>query len=463
MLLTLLRFVIAKFLPVLGDEAYYCLWAQNLSYGYFDHPLGIAYLYYILTTLLGSTEFAIRFGAILLFTLTSGLIYLIGKDLFEHKVGLLAAIVYNIIPGFFSGSFFLMVEQPFLFLWFLGIYCVVKISKENKPIWFLLLGITLTLGLLTKYTMILFYPCLLLLLILSPKTRSWLKRKEFYLATLLPLLAIVPTVIWNLNYSFASMSYHGGRLNFHSNVFINFAYFLVTQSLIYTPTFVVSCLLLCWGGIKSKDARLALLASFSLPILFCFTGVSLFLQGGSHWTANLFPLAAIYFGWIYFKENKRWLKRSLIATVIFCILLDVVLISYYTLLQPVPKDLIGQKYSINRKLPAFIQSISTPGHKTHVFSNEFRVASVVSFYSQEKVSLVKGRWKQFDLWGETDLKKGDNVVYFARGQKQIFDQLKPLFKRVEKDTNHHFFVNEPDLILNTVTYLCYDYQGGKLP
>ena len=65
-LLLLLRAVMAALLPLSGDEAYYWLWSQHLSLGYYDHPPAIAWLIRFGTLLLGDTELGVRLSGVLL-------------------------------------------------------------------------------------------------------------------------------------------------------------------------------------------------------------------------------------------------------------------------------------------------------------------------------------------------------------------------------------------------------------
>ena len=39
-----IKFILAFFIPVLGDEAYYWFWGQNLQLSYFDHPGMVGWL-----------------------------------------------------------------------------------------------------------------------------------------------------------------------------------------------------------------------------------------------------------------------------------------------------------------------------------------------------------------------------------------------------------------------------------
>ena len=49
-------------LELMYNEAYYALWAQNLAWGYFDHPPMVAVWIRSSTHLFGKTDFGVRLG-----------------------------------------------------------------------------------------------------------------------------------------------------------------------------------------------------------------------------------------------------------------------------------------------------------------------------------------------------------------------------------------------------------------
>jgi len=97
---TIFRLVIGRYFPLIGDESFYWLWSKHLDLSYVDHPPMIAYYIKGLTLIFGDTEFAIRFGAVLLVTLITILVYRIGKELFGSKAGIMSAIIFNLTPIF---------------------------------------------------------------------------------------------------------------------------------------------------------------------------------------------------------------------------------------------------------------------------------------------------------------------------------------------------------------------------
>src|ERR1700742_5214141 len=64
--LVLLRLVAAFWTPLTFDEAYYWVWSKHLSFGYYDHPPGVALVIRLGTLIAGDSEFGVRLASILL-------------------------------------------------------------------------------------------------------------------------------------------------------------------------------------------------------------------------------------------------------------------------------------------------------------------------------------------------------------------------------------------------------------
>ncbi|MEM8807979.1 MAG: glycosyltransferase family 39 protein [Cyanobacteria bacterium P01_G01_bin.38] len=100
----LTRTLIAWLLPPGFDEAYYFLYTQHLDWSYFDHPVMVALTSGVGIWLTGLiTPLTLRLGGLLLYTASTGLLYLTGRHLWGEKVGRLAAAIATVSPLFFLG------------------------------------------------------------------------------------------------------------------------------------------------------------------------------------------------------------------------------------------------------------------------------------------------------------------------------------------------------------------------
>src|ERR1700741_3441861 len=74
------------------DEAQYWVWSQNLALGYYSKPPLVAWLIALTTGLLGNSEFAVRLSAPFLHAGAAVLVYGIGSQLYDRRVGFWSAL-----------------------------------------------------------------------------------------------------------------------------------------------------------------------------------------------------------------------------------------------------------------------------------------------------------------------------------------------------------------------------------
>mgnify|MGYP005666592131 CR=1 FL=1 len=131
--------------PVLAHD--HEVWSQ--THIYLEKPPLPMWLMAVSIYLLGLTEFAVRLPSILLATLSVWLTFLIGKRLFDRRVGMYAAFFHAIhgmtlelVGGRISNDH---VDVIFLFFFEWGLWAVLEYFHQQKPLKYS----TLTIGLLT--------------------------------------------------------------------------------------------------------------------------------------------------------------------------------------------------------------------------------------------------------------------------------------------------------------------------
>ncbi|OGW18241.1 MAG: hypothetical protein A3G93_15210 [Nitrospinae bacterium RIFCSPLOWO2_12_FULL_45_22] len=89
--------------------------------------------------------------------MTIWFMYLIGRDLYSRRVGIVASLFLTVIPSHIIHSHFFHVNVPVTFWILLSFYFTTRILRSRKIIWYLLTGITAGLGMSTKYTAFLLF------------------------------------------------------------------------------------------------------------------------------------------------------------------------------------------------------------------------------------------------------------------------------------------------------------------
>src|SRR3989344_754983 len=184
-------FILTKTQPLWWDEAEYLLKAKSLAFGTPDtgwaaairpllFPILAAFIFKI-----GLTEISLRFLWAVLSTINIWLLYLIGKTMFNKKVGLIAAFLLSV---FYLDLFYttrMLVDMPQIFFILLGTLFFVKyyFSNGSKNLILFVLPI-LFLGALMRFTVGIFVMALLIFL-LSTERLALFKEKKWYLSAIL--------------------------------------------------------------------------------------------------------------------------------------------------------------------------------------------------------------------------------------------------------------------------------------
>ncbi len=194
----------AATLPLYGDEAYYWVWAQHLDWGYRDHPPMVAYIAY-LTTLAGHSELLLRLPALLLGVTTSYTLFLLGRDLFDTRVGLIAAALFQVVPLLWvTGGLLMLPDAPLLLAWTIALRLIWKGLHGHIDAW-MAAGLVVGLGLLSKLTMVWLVVGVAAFLITT--ARPWLRRREPYAAAAVALACLIPVIGWNAAHGWAGAKF----------------------------------------------------------------------------------------------------------------------------------------------------------------------------------------------------------------------------------------------------------------
>ncbi|MBC7529451.1 MAG: glycosyltransferase family 39 protein [Chthonomonadaceae bacterium] len=251
--LTLLRLPLLSLTELVPDEAYYWDWSRRLSLGYYDQGPLIAYLIRITTSIFGTNEFGVRIGALLSSLGAVWACVLLAKRIYSPLAGFLTALFLSLTPLMTVGSLISTYDPPLVFCWAWAILMLHKalfsedLQTQNRD--WMFAGVFTGLGFLSKHTMLLLAPCLLLFLLLSKPHRRWLSRPQPYLAFGLCLLLYSGAFYWNAQnhwWTFRHLLFLAGKT---PGTFLKrFGDFLGSQALLLGPVLFLGTL---WAGKKN--------------------------------------------------------------------------------------------------------------------------------------------------------------------------------------------------------------------
>lgn len=275
--LTLIRTYVAGTTLLSADEAYYWNWIHPLQLSYFDHPAMVAYWIWGATRLLGESELGVRLPAVLGGIVTTALMWDAALQAFRsRRVAALSALWLNCTLLFCAATVIITPDTPLLVFWMAALWGALRLIKSGQARWIYVVGLALGLGAISKYTMALIAPGLLVTLLVFQPLRRWLKSPHLWLAGLLAAITASPVLIWNMQNNYASFQKQLGHA-FDTEIthpWRNFLEFFGSQVGLVTPLmfgFVVWGMgWALWQGWKQRRPDWFLLGATSLPLLLFF-------------------------------------------------------------------------------------------------------------------------------------------------------------------------------------------------
>jgi hypothetical protein len=210
-------------LDLAPDEAHYWDWSRHLDWSYYSKGPLVAYLIRagcgIAGTwsqqLTGSAMLAVRLPAVLCGGFLLGSIYILSLQVFGRPSLALATLALAVtLPVVTAGALLMTIDAPFTCCWgwalVLGHRAVFRGSSWAWPA----LGLVLGLGILAKYTMVLWVVSLILFLLWTPSQRKLLRRPAFWIMLAVAGACSLPIVGWNIQHDWVSLRHVIGQAGF---------------------------------------------------------------------------------------------------------------------------------------------------------------------------------------------------------------------------------------------------------
>lgn len=316
--------------PLFTDESQYWLWSHDPAWGYFSKPPMVAWLIALSTSLLGHGELAIRAASLLLYPATALMIYLCAGRLARHLPPAsaaarhgpwLAALLFATLPMVSMGSWLITTDAALLFFWSVALYFYLRALTDDRSRDWLLLGVAVGLGMLSKYTMVFFVLGALGHMLTTATLRPRLARPMPWLAALLALAVFAPNLGWNAANGFVSI-HHTAEISQLGGDLLQpdaLADFLSAQFAVFGP---LSMAVLVWLGLRPqrllRDPALAPLVWFVLLPLGYFLLHALLSRAFANWAAFAYVAAApLVVFWLLARGRGAWVIAALVINLAF--------------------------------------------------------------------------------------------------------------------------------------------------
>jgi 4-amino-4-deoxy-L-arabinose transferase-like glycosyltransferase len=282
------------------DEAQYWFWSRELAFGYYSKPPLIAWIIRGATDICGMSEACIRAPSPLIHGATAMVIYGIGRELYDARIGFWSGLVYATLPGVSFSSGIISTDVPLLLCVAVALHALIRMQRDASWIWAVMLGLGIGFGFLAKYAMSYFLLCLVIYAVATPAGRRLLRDARVYVALAIAAILIAPNIWWNAQNKFATLSHTADNANWGGLLLHpgNALEFFGGQFGVFGPVLFASLLMFCLRW-RRQDAPTGngdaerLLMSFCLPVLGLMLVQALLSRAHANWAAFAYVAATV--------------------------------------------------------------------------------------------------------------------------------------------------------------------------
>jgi hypothetical protein len=416
-----------------GDEAYYWDWGRQLDWGYYSKPPLIGWLMGAIRVVFDGSWHGVRVTSILLGSITLVMMFLLGRKLFDVRIGFIAMLLMLCTPLNVGLTMAMTIDVPLLLCWTAALWLLARaIEQPQSTTRWLTLGIMIGVGSLAKQMMLVFPVLLLLWLACTPSHRHMLRSARLWAALGLGLLFLLPPLWWNSQHGWPTVKHtlehnlaahdEGGLLQ----RLLGFVQLTVLQALMFGGmTFVLMVIALRQGHVQRADLPLParLLWWFSAPLLLSFGALACYKEVNPNWPTVGYVAALPLVAFL----AHRWVKTALIVGASCGLLV-------YVAVPVLGTDALrGSKLDVFRDLRGWEETGQHIGallaacpqpEKTFVYVTDHRhYVSQLAFWMPQHPRVY--RWNrtgeiesQYEVWPSADDKRGwDALIVHPNNDK----------------------------------------------
>lgn len=392
----------AYFTNIIFDEAYYWHYANEIDWGYFDHPPMVALLIKI-----GSFFFEGELGVRLISCLFSIAIpivlWLTIDDPKKERFTRHFFVVIFSMTLLNAYGFLTLPDTPLLFFTALFLLIYKHFIKSPTIILSIALGVTMAALMYSKY-----HAVLVIVFVLLSNLKLVLN-KHAWLAVIVALLCYTPHFLWLFEHDFISIKYH---LFERPNAPYNFTKytlgFLVNLVAIFGLTFPFFYYALFKTKSKDQFTKALLYLVYGVLIFFFISSFNRRVQ--TQWIIIIsIPMIIVVFNYILTNEFlRKWIWRLGLVNIFVIFILRIGLI--YKPLFPVLYETHGNKEWVRQ-----IQEVA--GDDPVVFENSYRNAPMYAFYTGKtsySLNNINYRQNQYSIDSSEEKVQHKKALYVSK-------------------------------------------------
>ena len=314
--------IVASPLEIGPDEAQYWRWAQTLDFGYYSKPPLVAWVIWLSTSIFGDDGWAIRLTAPLLHGIGAFFLFLLGKRMFDARIGAWGAAIYLLMPGIWLSSTIISTDAVLLPTYAIAVCLLWRFRDSPTIVNACLAGGAIGLSMLGKYAALYLYPGAVLAAFIDRDMRKAMLSPAGAMVFVASLVVLGPNLAWNAANNFATVSHTADNANLASADFnpARIVVYLQDQAAVFGPLTLI--LLLAGLGFlagrkdKPTTTRELWLMCFILPALVVIMVQEIISRAHANWAAAAYPAAAVLLAsWIDRAFGKLKVRPVLITGV----------------------------------------------------------------------------------------------------------------------------------------------------
>jgi hypothetical protein len=392
------------------DEMLYFSMGSHLSWGFASTPPFISFLAFIVKSIFGYHEFAVKLFPALFGALIVILIALFIKEIGGSKSGIFfGCFAYIVSTAMLRSSSLFMPVIFELFFWTLFLYFVLKLINRQDTRYWIWIGISFGLAFLNKYSILVLGFSTLLAILIS-ENRKLLFSKYLIFGSLLGLLIILPNLIWQIQHNLAVVI-HMRELYKTQLVHVSVLTFILEQIMMNYPALLIWLAGLIMLLSVKAERKYKVFAHIFLFVLLLF----LILKGKPYYSLGVYVMMFAFGGYCmekYLTGSRKWIKHTLIIFAIvsavitlpfglpvlpqkqmekFCTFFSTYITSEpmrgeANIFYPLPQDymdMTGWKETADLVFQAYNKLDDIQKKSCVIFANNYGQASAIEFYGEQ--------------------------------------------------------------------------------
>ena len=445
-----------------GDEAYQWVWSKHLALSYYSKPLLIAVTQFLGTSLWGDNEFGVRFFSPLISALMAWVLLNFLARAANARVAFWMIAILPTIPIMAAGSILMTVDPLSVLFWTLAMISGWWAIQENSRVqdW-LLMGLWMGLGFLSKYTALAQLVSWVFIFALWKPARQHLRKPGPWLALLVLLVCMLPVIIWNAQHNWITFHHvaQGGHfdektpfnLEHFKKVFKQFVPdFLGSEAGLINPFYFLPTVWAVFMFWKHRRERPLQFYCFWMgaPLFLGYALFTLHSRVLPNWIVpSVLPLLCL--GALYWEERWRtgfksirfWLWPGIIVgLVVVLVMHDNSLVPRLSGLQLTSKSDVWARVEAWPETATVVDAdrkrLEAEGKPVFIIGQHYQITGELSFYLPDAKAAIRSNPvvyymsskqpdNQFHFWPGYQNRKGQNAL-FVHEYSATVGEMEPL-------------------------------------